>query len=252
MNSKMSVFKAVAIAAVGLASLAAKADGPGPHWGYHGHNGPGHWAELDPAFETCAKGDSQSPINISKTEKADLPALGFQYGSVSPTIWNNGHTVQVSVPAGNSLKVGEQGYELLQFHLHTPSEEAVGGKRAAMVAHLVHKSPEGQLGVVGVLIQPGKNNPVLDEVFAHLPRSGEKITVDGLKLDLAGLLPVDRGYYSFEGSLTTPPCSENVNWMVLKSPITVNPKQIEAFRKLVHDNARPLQSLHNRVVKESR
>lgn len=251
MNSKMSVLKTMVIAAVGLASLAAQADGPGPHWSYQGHGGPAHWAELDPAFEACAKGLSQSPINIRKTEKTDLPALGFQYGSVSPTIWNNGHTVQVNLPAGNSLKVGDQSYELLQFHLHTPSEEAVGGKRAAMVAHFVHKSAEGRLGVVGVLIQPGKRNAGFDEVFAHLPRVGEKITVDDLKLDLAGLLPANQGYYSFEGSLTTPPCSEGVSWMVLKSPVTVSPGQIKAFRRLVHENARPLQPLHERVIKES-
>ena len=134
MNSKMSALKIMAIAAVGFASLTVHAAGPAPHWSYHGHGGPAHWAELDPAFEACAKGVSQSPVNIKKTEKADLPALGFVYGSVSPTIWNNGHTVQVNLPAGNSLKVGDQSYDLLQFHLHTPSEEAIGGKRAAMVA----------------------------------------------------------------------------------------------------------------------
>lgn len=227
MNSKTRVLKTLAIAAIGFASWSAQADGHGPHWSYHGHGGPAHWAELDPAFEACAKGLSQSPINISKTEKADLPA-------------------------GNSLKVGEQSYELLQFHFHTPSEEAVAGKRAAMVAHFVHKNAEGRLGVVGLLIQPGKRNAGFDSVFAHMPRPGEKITVDDLKLDLAGLLPASLSYYSFEGSLTTPPCSEGVSWMVLKSPVTVSPEQIKAFRRLVHENARPLQPLHERVVKESR
>jgi len=252
MNSKTRVLKTLAIAAIGFASWSAQADGHGPHWSYHGHGGPAHWAELDPAFETCAKGLSQSPINISKTEKADLPALEFSYGTAAPTIWNNGHTVQVNLPAGNSLKVGEQSYELLQFHFHTPSEEAVAGKRAAMVAHFVHKNAEGRLGVVGLLIQPGKRNAGFDSVFAHMPRPGEKITVDDLKLDLAGLLPASLSYYSFEGSLTTPPCSEGVSWMVLKSPVTVSPDQIKAFRRLVHENARPLQPVHERVVKESR
>lgn len=251
MNHAMSLRKTIAVAAMGLASLAAQAEGAGRHWSYHGHGGPERWAELDPAFEACASGMRQSPINIHKTEKADLPPLGFAYGSVSPTFWNNGHTVQVNLPAGNSLKVADQSYELLQFHFHTPSEEAVGGKRAAMVAHFVHKNAEGRLGVVGVLMQPGKRNAGFDAVFAHLPRAGERITVDDLKLDLAGLLPTDHGYYSFEGSLTTPPCSEGVSWMVLKSPITVSPGQIRAFRKLVHDNARPLQPLHARVIRES-
>jgi carbonic anhydrase len=207
---------------------------------------------LDPAFETCAKGSTQSPINISKTEKADLPAFEFQYGQAAPTIVNNGHTVQVNLPAGNTLKVGDKRYELLQFHFHTPSEEQVGGKRAAMVAHFVHKNAEGALGVVGVLLQPGKSNEAFESVLSHLPRSNETITVDHLTLDLAGMLPVTKGYYSFAGSLTTPPCSEGVSWMVLKTPVTLSTKQINSFRQLFSFNARPVQPGNDRVIKESK
>ena len=230
-----------------LATLASAA----PHWEYQGHHGATHWSELDTAFEKCGVGQQQSPIDIAQTVKAELPALNFHYGKVSPTIWNNGHTVQVNVPPGNTLEVGGQTYELLQFHFHLPSEEAVQGRHFPMVIHLVHKNADGQLGVVGVFIKAGPANAVLKPIFAHLPRQGEKITVDDLSLDLAALLPQSLGYYSFDGSLTTPPCSEGVNWMVLKSPVDLSPAEIASFRHLIGHNARPVQPLNGRTVKES-
>ncbi|MDD2730195.1 carbonic anhydrase [Malikia sp.] len=251
MNTQRPLLKTLAVAAAGLLSLAAHAQGHAPHWGYGGHGGPAQWAELDPAFETCAKGTSQSPINISKTEKTELPTLDFQYGATAPTIVNNGHTVQVNLPAGNTLRIGDRNFELLQFHFHTPSEEQVHGKRTAMVAHFVHKNAEGALGVVGVLLQKGKRNAAFEPVFAHLPRAGEQITVDQMKLELADMLPASKGYYAFAGSLTTPPCSEGVNWMVLKTPVQVSQKQIDSFRQLFRFNARPVQPLRNRVIQES-
>lgn len=247
--------KTLALAAAVLSGgLAYAAGGHGPHWSYHGdHEGPGRWAELDPAFETCAKGRNQSPIDISSTVKAELPALQFSYGSAEPTIVNNGHTVQVNLPAGSQLKVGEQTYELLQFHFHTPSEETIKGKHLPMVAHFVHKNAAGQLGVVAVLFQssPVAKNAAYAPVFDHLPRPSEKISVEGLVLDVASLLPTERGYYSFEGSLTTPPCSESVQWMVLKKPVALGYEQIKSFRRLFNANARPVQPLNGRVVKES-
>lgn len=235
-----------------LSGVSAQADGMAPHWGYSGHHGdPAHWAELDHAFEACASGQHQSPIDISHAEKAALPALEFHYSNAAPTIINNGHTVQVALPAGQTLTVGDQSYELLQFHFHTPSEETVHGKHTAMVAHFVHRNAAGQLGVVGVLMQQGKANAAFAPVFAHLPRAGEKVTVDNLALDLAAMLPADKGYYAFEGSLTTPPCSEGVNWMVLKHPIELSAAQIHAFQHIYHANARPIQAAHGRAIKES-
>lgn len=234
-----------------MTALAAQAQ-TAPHWDYRSpHGGPTRWAELDPKFETCGKGGSQSPIDIRNAVKADLPALNVGYGAAEPTFVNNGHTIQVNLPPGQTLTVGDQSYELLQFHFHTPSEEAINGKRTAMVAHFVHRSADGQLGVIAVLIRPGKTNAAFAPVFEHLPREGEKVTVDGLKLDLAAMLPADKGYYSFAGSLTTPPCSEGVNWMVLKNPIELGPEQIKAFRRIFNANARPLQATNGRVIKES-
>ncbi|WP_431259242.1 carbonic anhydrase [Roseateles chitinivorans] len=221
------------------------------HWEYTGEKGAAHWSEIDPSFAECASGHQQSPINIVKTVKATLPALAFHYGSTAPTIWNNGHTVQVNLPAGNTLEVGGQTYELLQFHFHTPSEEHIQGKSLPMVAHFVHKNAAGELGVVAVLIRAGRSNAAWESVFQHLPRVGEKITVDELQLDLASLLPKSLGYYDFAGSLTTPPCSEGVHWMVLKEPVSLSSRQIDAFRKLVGRNARPVQALNDRVVQES-
>jgi len=222
-----------------------------PHWGYKGQHGAAHWGELEAGFEACARGAAQSPIDIRKTVKEALPALEFQYTPGAPTLINNGHTVQVSMPAGSKLVGNGKAMELQQFHLHTPSEEAIGGKRAAMVAHFVHKGEDGGTGVVAVLIQPGKTHAAWAPIFAHLPRPGEKLTVDGLAVDASALLPASKGYYSFAGSLTTPPCSEGVQWMVLKEPVKLGAQQIKAFRQLYNANARPLQPLTGRVVKES-
>jgi len=247
------VFAAVvAASSIALLTLPAHAEGQHKHWNYtHGEEGPSHWAELDPAFETCAKGGNQSPVDIRNAVKADLPALQFHYSEAVPVLVNNGHTIQINLPAGQSLTVGDKTYELLQFHFHTPSEEALNGKHTAMVGHFVHKNAAGELGVIGILIQPGKTNPAFAPVFAHLPRKGEKITVDDLTLDLALMLPAEKGYYAFTGSLTTPPCSEGVNWMVMKQPITLGAEQIKAFRRVFNANARPVQSLNGRVIQES-
>lgn len=221
------------------------------HWEYKGAHGAAHWADIDADFKECKLGHSQSPIDIQKTEKVALPALQADYKTASPVIWNNGHTVQVNLPAGSQLRVGDQTYDLLQFHFHTPSEEAIHGKHYPMVAHFVHKNASGQLGVVGVLIRSGKTNAALKPIFEHLPRTGEKISVDDLSLNVADVLPKAMGYYNFEGSLTTPPCSEGVNWMVLKQAIELSPAQIHAFQRVVRFNARPVQPLNGRVIKES-
>lgn len=251
MNSRLLRAFAGAALTIGCATT-AWSDTKTPHWAYHGHHGnPAQWGELDQRFEACAKGTQQSPIDIRNTVRAELPALDFQYGSVSPTLVNNGHTVQVNVAPGQSLTVGDKRYELLQFHFHTPSEESVGGKRAAMVAHFVHRDAAGHLGVVAVLMQQGATNAAYQPLFKHLPRAGETITVEGLSLDLAQLLPQQRGYYAYEGSLTTPPCTEGVHWHVLKQPVKLGAEQIKAFRRLFNANARPLQPIHGRAVRES-
>jgi carbonic anhydrase len=240
------------VLAAALCPLAAFAADKAPHWEYRGKHGPAHWAELGPDFQGCAAGRSQSPIDIRNATSAPLPALEFSYGRVPLAVTNNGHTVQVNVRPGQSLRVGDHAYELVQFHFHTPSEEHVNVKASAMVAHFVHRDADGHLGVVAALIQPGKANAGFEDVLSHLPaQAGETLTVEGRDVDLAALLPAGRRYYEFEGSLTTPPCSENVRWMVLAEPVTVSAQAIRRFRRLYPANARPVQPLNGRIVRVS-
>ena len=247
-----AIAQAMLAAAMVFTAIAVVAEGPQHHWNYEHHNeGPGHWGDLDPAFETCAKGNNQSPVDIQGAVKANLPALQFHYGETASTLVNNGHTIQISVPSGQYFTVGDTRYELLQFHFHSPSEEALNGKRLSMVAHFVHRNAAGELGVVAVLVQPGPTNAAFAPVFDKLPRPGDKTPVEGLSLDLAAMLPTDKGYYALEGSLTTPPCSEGVHWMILKTPISLSVDQIKAFRRIFTANARPLQPLNGRVIRES-
>jgi carbonic anhydrase len=223
------------------------------HWQYgKGHGGPVHWSELSPDFATCGVGKHQSPIDIKGAKKADLPAIQFAYQPGPLKIVNNGHTIQVTPPPGSSITVGDHKYELVQFHFHTPSEEAIAGKRAPLVAHFVHRDANGNLAVVGVLFDVGAENAPLKPVFAKMPAKPDTdVTLDDVKLDPTAVLPAKRGYYEFEGSLTTPPCSEGVRWLVLQKHSTLSKAQLTAFQKLYPDNARPLQPLNGRPVRAS-
>lgn len=226
--------------------------GEAAHWDYSGEHGPAHWGSMQKDYATCGLGKHQSPINIDATHKEKLPAIEFKYQAAPLAILNNGHTVQVNFPEGNGIQVGEDRYKLLQFHVHTPSEEQVQGKPYDMVAHLVHKNDAGQLAVVAVLFKQGQENAALKPVWGKLPvKAGPEQKYADIKVDPAKLLPVAKGYYTFEGSLTTPPCSEGVRWLVLKQPVEMSAAQLAAVSKIVHSNARPVQSLNGRVVKES-
>lgn len=223
-----------------------------PHWGYQGHGSPAHWAELEPDFKTCKLGKLQSPINIEtrKVEKsAQAKPIGFAYAAgTGGEVVDNGHTIQVNLPNAGAATLDGTEYKLLQFHFHTPSEESFDGKRYPLVAHLVHKNAQGQLGVVAVLFKAGKENAALKPVFEHLPaKAGEKRPLEAA-FDASTLLPADRAYYAFMGSLTTPPCSEEVRWQVLKTPVEVSNAQLAAFKKRYAMNARPVQPLHGRKV----
>lgn len=224
------------------------------HWSYSGATGPARWAAVDEKFQTCAIGQTQSPIDIRSTDvrTAALPPIGFDYKLTPLKIIDNGHTVQVNVAPGSSITVGGTRYELLQFHFHKPSEEHINGKAYPLVAHLVHKSEAGKLAVVAVLMDKGARQPLIETVFENLPKVKEQeSSVAGVGIDLNGLLPDNRAYYSFTGSLTTPPCSEGVSWFVLKTPVSVSAEQIARFGHLYPMNARPVQPLNNRVIEAS-
>lgn len=222
-----------------------------PHWSYKGDTGPARWAELDEANKTCSIGGAQSPIDIpsAKAGASKLGAISFAYKAAPLRIIDNGHTIQVNVDGGSTITVGGQSYELKQFHFHRPSEEKIDGKAYELVAHLVHKNAEGKLAVVGVLFKNGAENPTLKTLWANLPKEKEKeVTVEGAGFNPADLLPAKRAYYNFSGSLTTPPCSEGVNWFVLKTPVEASKAQFARFAKLYPMNARPVQPLKGRAI----
>jgi len=239
---------------MGYCADAAHAAKHAAHWTYGGATGPAKWASVDEKFGTCAIGHTQSPIDIrtADVQAAALPAISFDYKPTPLKIIDNGHTVQVNIAPGSSITVGDTRYDLLQFHFHKPSEERINGKSYPLVAHLVHKSEAGQLAVVAVLLDKGAKQPLIQAVFDNLPKAKEQETlVPGLGIDLNGLLPENRAYYSFAGSLTTPPCSEGVSWFVLKTPVQISAEQIARFGHVYAMNARPVQPLNGRVVQAS-
>jgi carbonic anhydrase len=229
------------------AAHAAHAD----HWDYEGVGGPEDWARLNPANAACAAGKRQSPIDIRDGIKVELDAVRFAYGASAFRVVDTGHTVQVNVAGGNTITVQGRDYELQQFHFHRPSEEHVNGRRYDMVVHLVHKDAQGRVAVVAVLLDRGAAQPIVQAVWNNLPLEKNDEVAAQQPLDLERLLPEDRRYYTYMGSLTTPPCSEGVLWMVMKHPVPVSPEQIGVFARLYPMNARPLQPLHGRLIKES-
>jgi carbonic anhydrase len=223
------------------------------HWSYEGDTGPANWAKLKPEFNVCAIGQRQSPIPINDSATLQGPAepIGFHYRPSEGSVVHNGHTIQVDVAPGNHIAVRGVNFDLLQFHFHHPSEEQVNGQRYPMVAHLVHKNAEGQLAVVAVLLTTGEANTAIDTVWKYLPvDTGDRVKLPPGVLNLLDLLPKDQRYYQFMGSLTTPPCTEGVLWMVLKTPSTLSPAQIRLFGQLFPNNARPVQELNGRPVRE--
>ena len=229
-------------------------------WGYAAENGPDVWGQLSPEYFLCAEGRHQSPIDLVNPTPANLPPLPYDYRPTSLNIRNTGHTIEVACPEGNWIEVDGTRYQLLQFHFHAPSEHTVVGKLFEMEAHFVHKSEEGTLAVVGVLIEKGKHNSEFDSVWAHLPETtGETRIVENVTIDLplmlspTGTPQTVSDYYRYDGSLTTPPCSEEVQWIVLTTPIEMSEAQIAAFKAIIHDNNRPVQPLNGRklLVKEA-
>lgn len=244
--------------AQGSAASAPKASsghghGGMPHWTYEGPNGPDNWGKLHPSWSLCSKGQTQSPIDVRDGLKLDLPEIKFDYRPSNFSIVNNGHTIQVSYQAGGSLTFMGKQYQLVQFHFHRPSEERINGKQFEMVAHLVHRDSNGNLAVVGVMLTPGAEHPFIQALWNHLPlMTDDPVAPPDVQVDLNTLLPAQRQYFNFMGSLTTPPCSEGVLWFVMKQPVEVSPEQIAIFSRMYRNNARPIQPTNDRRIKESR
>jgi carbonic anhydrase len=221
------------------------------HWSYEGAGGPEAWSRLTPGFAKCGSGARQSPIDIQDGFRVQLDPVRFDYRPSAFRVVDNGHTVQVNVAAGNAIELLGRRYELRQFHFHRPSEERIAGRQFDMVAHLVHEDAEGRQAVVAVLLEHGAAQPVVQAVWNNLPlEKGEELAASA-PLDLQQLLPRERGYYTYMGSLTTPPCTEGVLWLVMKQPVAVSPQQIALFARLYPMNARPVQPSAGRIIKES-
>jgi len=238
-------FCAAALLAASSVALAAE----GAHWGYEGEAGPERWGSLAPEYGLCSSGKNQSPVNIKSVADAKLPILRFDYKSSVTEVLNNGHTIQANFAPGSILHVGTRAFELKQMHFHVPSENQVQGKEFAMEGHLVHQSNEGQLAVVAVMFTPGKARSGIARIWKQMPeQAGSAVPFEG-QLTANALLPRKRGYYYFSGSLTTPPCSEGVSWIVMKQPVQSSEAQFRQFSEVMHHpNNRPIQSLNARIV----
>lgn len=245
-------FPVLASFALCLSTLAAAQSTA--HWDYEGRHGALVWGKLDPAYRACSQGREQSPIDIRRAHlDTALKPIEFHYIAGPVTLENNGHTVVVHVDPGSYIEAGGVRYDLVQFHFHHPSEEKIKGQLSDMDIHLVHKSADGKLAVIAVRLNedPGHANAELATLFAHLPQTAgasQRITDE---VNPGGLLPADRGYWTYMGSLTTPPCTEGVRWFIFQQQVSLSRDQLRAFAALYPVNSRPTQDLHGRRIEAS-
>lgn len=223
-------------------------------WGYSGEGGPAAWARLQPEFQLCGSGQRQSPVHIETTAALQGPneVLGLDYRPSSGTVLHDGRTIRVQVEGDNVLQVRGASWRLEYFEFRHPAEEVVDHGGFAMGVHLVHRNAQGETAIVAVLLQPGEASPFIDKVWTYIPLdAGDSVRMPAQWFDLTQLLPQDQRYYQFFGSLTQPPCTEGVLWMVLKQPVTLSPEQLRLFAQMFPANARPVQALNGRIVRDA-
>ncbi len=230
---------------------ASHAEAHDPHWSYEAASGPAAWGDLSADYRLCSAGTAQSPIDLASmpVDSVSLPPLRFVYERTSAEELDNGHTIEDEVPAGQSVVLGDRQYSLRQFHFHHPSEHARAGRHAPMEMHLVHRDSSGALLVVAVFVEEGAANAALGALFDTLPPPGTERIVS---LDLRGLLPPRLDYLTYQGSLTTPPCSEGVTWVILGEPLTASPTQLAAFAARYDHNNRPVVTPNGRHLRVPR
>ena len=220
-----------------------------PHWGYSGDESPEHWGDLADEFRTCKYGKNQSPIDITQAEKSTLQKPIFDYKNSPKELINNGHTLQVNFNPGSTLTFQEKKFELLQMHFHTPSEYTFDKKHYPMVAHLVHKASDGELLVLAIMFDKGGENPVIKEIWADAPtKVGESRKLANLALN--DLVKNLQNYVELVGSLTTPPCSEGVIWLINRDNTFASDEQIKFFTNIIGQNNRPIQDINGRKILE--
>jgi len=222
-----------------------------PHWTYEGEEGPEHWGDLDPSYAVCSDGKSQSPIDVSNPSEKDLTNIVFHYEASAVNILNNGHTVQVNYDAGSDIELDTVRYELLQFHYHAPSEHVIDGKSFPAEIHLVHKNAEGGLAVIGILLEEGNENSAFDPFMNHLPTEKSEVQDAGVTIKVHEFLPVIQTTFRYSGSLTTPPCTEGVSWLLMTMPVGLSAEQLSKLESIFEDgNNRPVQPLNERPLDE--
>ena len=236
-------------------ALSASAETTGHGWTYEGARGPTHWGAMGEAFHACESGRAESPIDIEKARKApaDMPRLNVNYQPLPIDIINTGHAVQFNaMPGTNSISLGSQAYQLVQFHFHSPGEERFAGKDSVMDAHLVHRSADGKLLVLAVQFEIGDQpNPVIQTMLDRIPKEkGAEFKINEVMVNPLDLLPKQKSYYTYNGSLTTPPCSEGVTWIEFKEPVTITQQQLDAMQRFYRGNQRPVQALNGREIWE--
>ncbi|HEU0221742.1 MAG TPA: carbonic anhydrase family protein [Paracoccaceae bacterium] len=228
-----------------LASWAARA-ADGPHWAYEGYLGPEAWGRLGEEYAACATGREQSPIDLTGAVRAELPTIALHWKAAASDVIHNGHAIQVNVRGGGHALIDGERFELVLYHFHAPSEHTVDGRYFPMEVHFVHANAEGRLAVIGVMMVEGALNPLFGTIMSLAPAQ-EGVSPAGI-LEPRGLVASLQGLYRYQGSLTTPPCSENVVWTVLRQPVEVGAADIAAFRALFPMNARPLQNRYRRYL----
>jgi carbonic anhydrase len=237
--------------AAAAAAILAAAPKHGTVWSYEGELGPANWSKINVDWAKCGTGNRQSPIDLRDGIKVNLEQISFDYHPSSFSEVNNGHTIQVTVGGGNFITVGNTVYELQEFHFHRPSEEKINGKGTEMVIHLVHKSAEGKIAIIAVLLERGQPHRLMQTIWDNLPLEKFDTVSPSIVLDPTDALPERREYFTYMGSLTEPPCTEGVLWMVFKQPMQASPAQMALFSRLYPLNARPVQSTAGRLIKES-
>lgn len=225
----------------------SQSDNHKPHWSYTGSTGPSAWGNMDPEFKSCKEGKFQSPIDITTANVTSIKPITFNYQPSDFKMLDNGHTIQANFAPGNFADIRGETYELLQMHFHTTSEHTVKGKSYPLELHLVHKNKEGKLAVVGVFMELGKANSDLDTIWSNIPKEKNKEFATNAKLNPLAFIPNNRSYYNYVGSLTTPPCSEGVNWNVFHTPVKISTKQLDFFKKMYVVNSRPVQPVWGRI-----
>lgn len=218
------------------------------HWGYEGDGSPEHWGELSAEFETCGAGKEQSPINLRDATREDLADMEFAYDASAGEVLNNGHTLQYTPSTTQKVTLDGEDLELAQLHMHTPAEHEVDGKQLPGEIHFVHKNAAGDITVLGILLEEGAPNELVQYLLDNAPDTVDSSHISQEEVNISDALPASHEYITYGGSLTTPPCSENVRWIVMTQPVTASAEQLQAFESLIGKNARPVQDQNGREL----